>query len=140
MAKHALLKSGAEVAYWDADTVRAALAEAGRTLRAWRCRGCWPAEYRSTAPEPVRLWWEAYGQEPPELRLPVPSPAAIGRFDRVLGWIAGAADVATRRVLWEIVHGVSLRRAARAQGCSHEAVRRRRARAVAELTASLNRL
>lgn len=124
--------------YWNRDTVRAALIEAGRTLRALRMRGLWPGEIRSAMPDPVRSWWEAYSTEAAPLRAAQPGPGQIGRLDQVMGWIAGRGTVAARRTLWALALGLPVVVEARARQCSRQTVHQHRRRELLALVADLN--
>ena len=148
--------SGVVVEYWDAEAVRAALKAAGITMMRLRSRGCWPAGFRSAAPEPVLSWSEQYAAvrerialswerpsiavTPERMRPPVPAPDEITLLDQVQGWICLTKPVAKRIALLALMHGASLRALAQhlsatgIRACSHVTAAKIQREAVDDLT------
>ena len=118
--------SGRWEAAFTEEHVRAYLAEAMDTLRRLRMpRHGMPPRLQSGMPEPIRAYWEAYGQDPGvRPKLAAPSPAAISRMDRVLPWLFWVEGKRLRSAVCLRALGLSWRRIAAIIGdVSHETVR-----------------
>lgn len=104
------------------EVVRAALAEAADTLRRLP-----PAVRRprlSSWPEVVRDTAEALASaDGGPRRRPAPTPGAIDRLDRTLGWLL-ACDGEARRLVWARACGVPWRRLEDLDGRSHTTLRK----------------
>lgn len=70
---------------WTADSVESRLIEAARTLN------CLPEQriqgYYTLWPQITYEFGDLVGQEPPRLKRPIPSPAAISRMEQTLTWL-----------------------------------------------------
>lgn len=105
---------------WTADAVEVALRAALVTLRRVPAKGLWPGGLRSSMPEIVRTYAEAYGYD--ETRRPRVLATAddIRNMDRALGWLASllSADQAragglpgdTSHIVWLRVSGATWER------------------------------
>lgn len=60
--------------------------------------------YFSTWPQMVYDFGDLVGQEPPLLRRPFPSPAAISRMEQTLGWTVGL-DPVDAKIVWLRAYG-----------------------------------
>ena len=117
---------------WDTDpaeSVRASLRQAMRTLQALRVPGLWPAGYRSGMPDVLRdiedMRWVDAGEGP----RPQPGPQAVARMDRMLAWVRlipeGRPEVRRAVALRSLNHPLSekeilgWRRIGELLGCSH---------------------
>ena len=130
-----------EVAFTE-ERVRADLSAAMDTLRRLRMpRHGVPPKLRSAMPEPIRTYWEAYGQDPGDRpALPAPSPSAISRMDRVLPWLFWVEGKRLRSAVCLRALGLSWRRIAAIIGdVSHETVRGWETTAIRTIVARLNR-
>ena len=126
---------------WTETMVRARLAEAMDTLRRLRFpqHGAPPA-LRSTMPEPIRSYWEAYNMTGARQRLAPARPAAITRMDEALPWLYRIDPPKHRAAVCLRAIGMSWRRIADiVGGTSHETVRQWEATAIAGLAGWLNR-
>jgi len=140
----ATLQDGRIVEAWTAEAVEARLEEAADTLRRLRMSGVWPAQHRSSWPDVVQDFWEAYGggdfleyhDEP--MRPPPPSSSAIDRMDEAMTWFAYLDDPLDRRVVWAKAFGAGDRRVAAMIGQSRWTVRRRYKRAINMIVEALN--
>lgn len=117
------------------DPVPALLREAADTLRrlpsalARPRLSSWPAVVRDSAAALVAA------DSPSRLRIP-PSPQAIDRMDRTLGWLLSCDDEA-RRLVWARATGVSWRRLEDLDGRSHVTLRKIVARGHDQIRVSL---
>ena len=73
---------------FDPALVQDRLEEASRTLYALRVAGVSPARLRSSMPEVVRSFEEAYGWVETRNRVEPPGPRAISRMDEAFAWVA----------------------------------------------------
>ena len=125
---------------WPEAIVRARLAEAMDTLRRLRfpTHGA-PPTLRSTMPEPIRSYWEAYNMTGARQRLGPARPAAITRMDEALPWIYQIDPPKHRAAVCLRAIGLSWRRIADIiGGTSHETVRQWDAAAISGLVSRLN--
>ncbi|MEG3639303.1 DUF6362 family protein [Magnetococcus sp. PR-3] len=84
---------------WDATVVAKRLEEAARTMKRLPEKGLKPEEARSSWPEVIHEFYDAYGWGSAEVRLGPPSPDAINRMDEVLEWLSWL-ETDDRRLLW----------------------------------------
>jgi hypothetical protein len=123
---------------WTAETVRARLAEAMRTLRRL-------PEDATTRPSTRLVRWpdvvhdaaESYGWRAARATVR-PTPAEIGRLDETLPWLFLIQSGQQRLAVIGVAMGLNLRVIARTFGCSHETVRQRERAGIAALVRALN--
>lgn len=132
-----------------AEWVIGRLEDAGRTLLALQVRGVRPGGYRSTMPETVQEFAEAYGWTDERPRAAVPSAADITRMDEALAW--PGLIPADRTVLKRLVHARALvnpltdrhlfswRRLGAVVGADHKAVQRWHAQGIDLIVDGLRR-
>jgi len=118
----------------DADSVAAALEDAGATLLAWRGGATGPDGSWCRVPDVVHNAAEAYGWTNIAMRAPIPSPQAIDRMDDVLAWISliPQRQIVLRRIVGARslvspltgVHLFTWRRIGRLINYDHRAVKR----------------
>jgi hypothetical protein len=125
------------------------LEEASRTLYHLRVVGVSPAQIRSSMPEVVHTFEEAYGWTAAEPRAPVPQAREVTRMDQAFAWLRLIPE--DRRVLRRVValrsltkpgtgkHLMGWRKIGDRLGASHEAVRLWHAQGIAIIAAALNR-
>lgn len=82
---------------WTASLVEDRLAEAADVLK--RMPPVTVQGYFSTWPTVVHDFGDLVGQEPPLLRRPFPSAAAISRMEETLGWTVGL-DPLDAKIVW----------------------------------------
>jgi hypothetical protein len=98
-----------------------------------------PAGARSSMPEVVRDFHEAYGADEAAVRPSAPAGWRIDRAEKALTWLLLVDDVRDRRAVAAVSAGVSLRTWARTDGRSHEGVGKAVKRRLGEIAGELNR-
>ena len=121
------------------DQIRLRIAEAVWTLRHDRCpRHGVPAGYRSSMPEPIKSYWEAYEQTAPKVTRTRPNASQITAMEEFLPWIYMLTPQ-KRSVVFCRHTPLSWRTVGRILGISHEYARRLEADAVDEIRLAIKR-
>lgn len=110
-----------EAMSWDEGLIKAWVKEAADTLK--RLPPGYVKPRVTYWPEVVQTSVESFGSARFETRLAAPSPRAIDRMERVLGWLFHCDDD-SRRIIWARACGVPWRRLEDIDGRSHVTLRK----------------
>jgi hypothetical protein len=97
-----------------------------------------PRGYFSVWPRVVYEFSDLVGQEPPLMRRPPPSPAAISRMEETLTWTHGL-DPVDARIVWQRANRIRWKEIAREAGMSRKGAYERYVYALCLIACRLNR-
>jgi hypothetical protein len=109
-------------AQWTPSLVEERLSEAADILK--RLPPVTVRGYFSTWPKIVYEFSDLVGQEPPLMKRPAPSPAAISRMEHTIGWTIGL-DPIDAKIIWLRAHGERWKHICAVVGLARAAVHER---------------